>query len=122
MKLNLLSFIAATCLFSATAAAETEWIHRTLMGNTLPPPKCAEKSEAVGVASKPDTIKNYAKRFCATQGYGWALGEVKKDGKLVCEPCDGGANTAKFLCHVEDVVAECKRIKPGSVGMLPGKG
>lgn len=120
MKINLLGLLAIGCLFANTAVAETEWIHRTLMGNTLPPAKCAAKAESMENATRQDNIKNYANRFCGTQGYGWALKEVKESGKLVCEPC--GGNSASAKCHVEDVVAECKRIKPGSVGMLPGKG
>lgn len=122
MKLNLLGTLALMCFFTNPAVAETEWIYRTLMGNTLPPPKCATKPDATQNASKPDNVKNYAKRFCETQGYGWTLKDVKNEGKLVCEPCTGDKTAANFLCHVEDVVAECKRIKPGSVGMLPGKG
>ncbi|MGR8933640.1 MAG: hypothetical protein ACU837_04530 [Gammaproteobacteria bacterium] len=122
MKTNWFGFLAAVYLFSGTAAADTEWVYRTLMGNTLPLPKCADKSEATNRASRPDNINNYAKRFCATQGYGWSLKEVKNDGRLICEPCIGNSKTAEYLCHVEDVVAVCKRIKPGSVGMLPGKG
>jgi len=31
------------------------------------------------------------------------------------------ADQGKSQCHLEDVVVTCKRIKPGSVGMLPGK-
>lgn len=122
MKINLLGLLAIGCLFANTAVAETEWIYRSLMGNTLPAPKCAAKAEASENATRQDNIKNYANRFCGTQGYGWALKEVKENGKLVCEQCGGDNAAAKYTCHVEDVVAECKRIKPGSVGMLPGKG
>lgn len=122
MKIHALSFIAVAFLFCGSASADTEWIHRTLMGNSLPTPKCAAEAKAKELASKPNTIKDFAKQFCSTQGYGWALEEVKDNGKLVCNQCEGDKGADTQQCHLEDIVAECRRIKPGSVGMLPGKG
>ena len=58
----------------------------------------------------------------STQGYGWNLAEEKNTGKLVCEECGGESTKGKFQCHLEDIVVACKRIRPGSVGLIPGKG
>ncbi len=118
MKLNLLGLFAALALFSSTTFA-TEYIHRDLMANTLPSPGCGLEPEAIATASKPYNIKNYSKKFCQTQGYGWHVEAVKDNGKAVCTDCSGASG--KKQCHLEDVVVTCKRIKPGSVGMLPGK-
>ena len=119
MKLNLLSLTAALILFAGNAFA-TEYIYRDLMANTLPSPKCASESEAIATASKPYNLKRYSKKFCQTQGYGWHVEEIKDNGKPVCDVCSDGSEG--YRCHLEDVVVQCKRIKPGSVGMLPGKG
>jgi putative hemolysin len=120
MKLNLIRVLAALAFSSSTALA-TEYIYRDLMANTLPSPGCAVESEAVATASKPYNIKNYSKKFCQTQGYGWHVEAVKNNGKAVCNECSGAANQGKKQCYLEDIVVTCKRIKPGSVGMLPGK-
>ncbi len=119
MKLNLIGLLAALAFFASPASA-TEYIYRDLMANTLPSPGCATESEAAAIASKPYNIKNYSKKFCQTQGYGWHVEAVKDNGKAVCNDCSG-ANSGKKQCHLEDVVVTCKRIKPGSVGMLPCK-
>jgi hypothetical protein len=119
MKLNLLGLFAALVLFSGTAWA-TEYIYRDLMANTLPSHGCALEPDAIEAASKPYNIKNYSKKFCQTQGYGWHVEVIKDNGKAVCTEC-GATNSGKKQCHLEDVVVTCKRIKPGSVGMLPGK-
>ena len=88
------------------------------MANTLPSPVCAAESEANAEASKAFNLSKYSKRFCQSQGYGWHIEEIKDNGKVVCSECSG----TKKQCHLEDMVVTCKRIKPGSVGMLPGKG
>lgn len=119
MKLNLPGLLVTLAFFSSPAWA-TEYIYRDLMANTLPSPGCAVESEAVATASKAYNIKNYSKKFCQTQGYGWHVEAVKDGGKPVCTEC-GGVAGGKKQCHLEDVVVTCKRIKPGSVGMLPGK-
>lgn len=119
MKLILPCLLAALAFLSSTALA-TEYIYRDLMANTLPSPGCAVESEAIASASKPYNIKNYSKRFCQTQGYGWHIEKVNDNGKAVCNECSG-TNSGKKQCHLEDVVVTCKRIKPGSVGLLPGK-
>lgn len=120
MKLNLISLCAALALFSGTASA-TEYIYRDLMANTLPSAACETESEAIATASKPYNITRYSKTFCQSQGYGWHVEKVKDGGKAACTPCTG-INQGKNQCHLEDMVVTCKRIKPGSVGMLPGKG
>ncbi|MGX2038918.1 hypothetical protein ACWJKU_02125 [Methylocaldum sp. MU1018] len=116
---KLLCLLAALSFFCGTAYA-AEYIERDLMGNTIPPQKCAAKDEAAQKATDSYNVTKFAKLFCETQGYGWYLSEQKNQGKLVCEECSDDAG--KQRCHVEDIVVTCKRIKPGSVGMLPGKG
>lgn len=120
MRLNLLCLSMALAFFSGTASS-TEYIYRDLMANTLPSPGCAVEPEAKETAAKPYNISRFSKTFCQTQGYGWHVEAVKDEGKATCTPCTG-ANQGKSQCHLEDVVVTCKRIKPGSVGMLPGKG
>lgn len=112
--------LAATFTFTAGNTLATEYIYREIMANTLPTAKCESESASIASASKDYTINRFSKKFCQTQGYGWHLEQIKDKGKPVCSPCDI-ANQSGVRCHMEDVVVECKRIKPGSVGMLPGK-
>ncbi|PPD22611.1 MAG: hypothetical protein CTY22_00525 [Methylomonas sp.] len=107
------------CAVSVSAGA-AEYIYRDLMGNTLNSAKCDTEAAAMQNASKSYNIDRYSKRFCQSQGYGWHVDDVKSPGKTVCVPCDKQTGLQK--CRQEDVVVTCKRIKPGSVGMLPGKG
>ena len=118
MKLNLLTLLTFLSLFSGTAFA-TEYIYRDLMANTLSSPKCEAKSEAVASALKPINFERYTKKFCQTQGYGWHLTEVKENGKSVCNECS--ESPGEYRCRQEDVVVQCKRLKPGSAGLIPGK-
>ena len=120
MKANLL-LLLAVMTFSTGSAVATEYIYRDLMANTLTGPKCESKVDAQESAEKPYRMKRYAKKFCQSQGYGWHVEEVKNNGKMVCNECMAG-NQDTYQCFKEDVVVSCKRIKPGSVGMLPGKG
>lgn len=119
MKLQRAGLIFALLLGSSAAMA-TEYVYRDLMANTLPAASCASESEAKANAEKPYTVDRFSKRFCQMQGYGWHVEAVKDNGKLVCTDCKTDANDKK-QCHLEDVVVTCKRIKPGSVGMLPGQ-
>ena len=109
--------LAFAAIHSANA---TEYIYRDIMANTLPTAQCNVESVAKEIASKDSTLHRYGKRFCQTQGYGWHLDSVKTSGNTVCSVCPG--DNAKQKCNQEDVVVACKRIKPGTVGMLPGKG
>ncbi len=118
MKLKLAGLVVALAFFSGTALA-TEYIHRDLMANTLPAPGCATEADAIAKAGKPYNLNKYSKRFCQSQGYGWHVETIKDNGKTVCQDCPG--TNGQKQCHLEDVVVTCKRIKPGSVGMLPGK-
>lgn len=121
MKTTHIFFFAALAILGSQASA-SEYIYRDLMGNTLPPKSCAAKPDAEQRANDPYTIDKYARRFCETQGYGWYVSEKKAPGKLVCEPCGGDSATAdSFRCHVEDVTVSCKRLKPGTAGLFPGK-
>lgn len=119
MKLNLIAIFAAQVFFANSALA-TEYIYRDLMANTLPSPSCSSEKDAVENASKPYNISKYSKRFCQSQGYGWHVAEIKDNGKVVCQDCTE-KNSSQKKCLIEDIVVSCKRIKPGSVGMLPGK-
>jgi hypothetical protein len=119
MKIKSLYLLAALSFFS-TASFATEYIYRDLMANTLASPVCATDTQAIAEASKPFNLSKYSKRFCQSQGYGWHVEAVKDHGKPICTDCSG-VNSGKKQCHLEDVVVTCKRIKPGSVGMLPGK-
>ena len=111
--------LAALAVFSTSSFA-TEYIYRDLQGNTLPSPTCAAQKDAETEAAKPFNLSKFSKRFCQSQGYGWHVEEIKDGGKTVCTDCSTGSG--KKQCHLEDMVVTCKRIKPGSVGMLPGKG
>jgi hypothetical protein len=119
MKFKSLYLLAALSVFSASSLA-TDYIYRDLMANTLASPVCASESQAIAEASKPFNLTKYSKRFCQSQGYGWHVEAVKDNGKAICTDCPQD-KSGKKQCHLEDVVVTCKRIKPGSVGMLPGK-
>ncbi len=120
MKIGVIGLtIGLSVLSSATLA--TEYIYRDLMANTLPLQHCSSLQQAGEDAQKTYKLTMYSKKFCQTQGYGWHVEKIKQPGKLVCNPCNLAANSGKYQCYLEDVVVACKRIKPGSVGMLPGK-
>jgi hypothetical protein len=91
------------------------------MGNTVPSQLCAAEAQASAAASAAYPIEKFAKRFCEMQGHGWHVSAKKDDGKIVCNECSG-EDTGKYQCHREDVVVTGQRIKPGSVGLFPGKG
>jgi len=116
-RLALTALLMACFQFEAEA---TEYIFRDLMANTLPSAQCSTESKAKEAASREYNLTRYSKRFCQFQGYGWHLEEIKTAGTTVCTSC--GTQTDLQKCHQEDVVVTCKRIKPGSVGMLPGQG
>ncbi len=107
-------------VFTANISMATEYVYRDLMANTIPSASCTAEFNSKENASKPYTIDRFSKRFCQLQGYGWHVEAVKDNGKLICTDCKTSASNKK-QCHLEDVVVTCKRIKPGSVGMLPGK-
>lgn len=119
MKLNLLGAILTVSFFSS-AAFSTEYIYRDLMANTLPSAKCELLDNAKKTAEKSYKLKRYSKKFCQTQGYGWHVEEIKNNGEVACNECTDDQTLQK--CYLQDVVVTCKRIKPGTVGMLPGKG
>ncbi|MCF6204480.1 MAG: hypothetical protein L3J59_12580 [Methylococcaceae bacterium] len=106
--------------FLSTSSLSTEYIYRDLMANTLPSAKCEIQSKAEETARKPYKMKRYSKRFCQTQGYGWGLEEITKNGKIACNECTSNKSLKK--CYIKDVIVKCKRIKLGTVGMLPGQG
>lgn len=119
MKITrLMLTLAALTLSSPSHAAE--YIYRDLMANTLPSAKCEAPEKAKSSAAKPYNIRRFSKKFCQTQGYGWHVVEVKNEGEVACQTCSEESGLQK--CHLKDVIVTCKRIKPGSVGMLPGEG
>jgi hypothetical protein len=120
MKFNLIGLGIILGMISTSTFA-TEYIYRDLMANTLSLQHCEAKEKASEDAQKEYKLNIYSKKFCQTQGYGWHVEQVKDKGKLVCNECTTAENKGKYQCHIEDVVVECKRIKPGTVGMLPGK-
>ena len=119
MKLNYLRIGMVVLMGFSGSIAATEYIYRDLMANTIPSVKCESLDNAQTTAIKPYKVKRYSKKFCQTQGYGWHLDSVKDKGKVVCNECSD--KVALQQCYLQDVVVKCKRIKPGSVGMLPGK-
>lgn len=118
MKLQQL-LLSLTLVFGMTAVDAADWIYRDLKANTLSTPKCETRDKAEERANKPSFLSQYAKRFCETQGYGWSLNEIKENGNLACNACDSGD---QVQCRIEDIVVQCKRLKPGSVGLIPGEG
>lgn len=107
------------CVAMHTAKA-TEYMYRDVMGNTLPSAQCNTESLAKQAASQETTISRYGKKFCQMQGYGWHLEKIKQVGNTSCHLCS--EKDTKQKCNQDDVLVTCKRIKPGTVGMLPGKG
>ena len=119
MKLNLIGAILSLSFFSSPSLS-TEYIYRDLMANTLPSAKCESQAKAEETARKPYKMKRYSKKFCQTQGYGWGLEEITNNGEVACNECTDAKGLQK--CYLKDVTVKCRRIKPGTVGMLPGKG
>ena len=119
MKLNLIGAILALSFFSIPSYS-TEYIYRDLMANTVPSARCEAQANAEETAKKPYKIKRYSKKFCQTQGYGWGLEKITNAGQVACNECTDNQGLQK--CYLKDVTVQCKRIKPGTVGMLPGKG
>jgi len=119
MKLKLSGVLIALSFFSSPSFS-TEYIYRDLMANTIPSIKCETQSKAEATAQKPYKLKRYSKKFCQTQGYGWGLEKITSNGEVACNECLDNKDVQK--CYLKDVTVQCKRIKPGTVGMLPGKG
>ena len=122
MKVKRLGLLAIF-LFESQTTMATEYIYRDLMANTLPSAHCLTEADAKQTAQKPYTMDKYSKRFCQMQGYGWHVDQIKDNGQLICDDCsiNSGAAAHTQKCHLNDVIVTCKRIKPGSVGMLPGQ-
>jgi len=122
MNIQILSVVAGLSVaLVCPPVAATEYVYRELMANTLPASQCDSGDKAVANATKKYTLARYSKKFCHSQGYGWHVNTIKDTGKTACTPCAGGQSGSQ-TCHQEDVVVVCQRIKPGTVGLLPGKG
>ncbi len=118
MKIKLTALLVI--VFFSNPVFSTEYIYRDLMANSLPSAKCESPAKAKLTAQKAYKIKRYSKKFCQTQGYGWHVKEVKNNGTVACNECT--EKTDLQQCFLQDMEKKCKRIKPGTVGMLPGKG
>jgi hypothetical protein len=118
MKTTVIGMLLVSLWFANPVQA-TEYIYRDIMANTLAPEHCQVESKAKENASKSYNIDRFSKKFCQSQGYGWHVDEIKSAGNTVCDTC---SNPQEVKCRQADVVVSCKRIKPGTVGMLPGKG
>lgn len=119
-RFKIISFWFVLLFFSIEVYA-ADYVYRDLMANSLPTIKCKEQKEAEEDASNPYYLEKYSKRFCQTQGYGWHLEKIKNDGQIACSECSGN-RSGRFQCHRQDITVACKRLKPGSVGLLPGQG
>ena len=104
----------------STPALSAEFIYTDLLGNSLPSQKCSAEDQAKSRANSEYELARYSKAFCQTQGYGWYFEERKNDGKLVCNECS--EKPGQYQCHLEDIHVTCKRLKPGSTGLFPGRG
>lgn len=113
--------LAGLFIFSIHGADASEYIFRDLLGNTFSTKSCAIKQDAEKKATETYIINKFTKRFCETQGYGWYLSEQKSPGNLICKPCDAEGKAGQFRCHVEDILVACKRLKPGTAGLIPGE-
>ena len=121
MRLKLFFILIGFSFLSSMAMAENEWVYRDLKANTLPIPKCEGKTEAIARATKPVTIDRYTRQFCQMQGYGWHLIEVVENGNTQCNRCGSEIDGENYNCYQKDIVVTCKRLKPGSAGMLPNE-
>jgi hypothetical protein len=119
MNFKIIISLISLGLFASSAGA-TEYIYRDIMANTLPGAQCQTHDKATEAAQKNYTLDRFSKKVCQTQGYGWHLDEIQNIGETVCTPCSDKPQLQK--CSQKDVTVSCKRIKPGTVGMLPGKG
>ena len=119
MKLKFTGVCLALFFFSGPSFS-TEYIYRDLMANTIPSVRCESLENAKANAEKPYKLKKYSKKFCQTQGYGWHVDAIKDEGDVACNECTGEQGLQ--VCYRKDVTVTCRRIKPGTVGMLPGKG
>lgn len=117
------TFGIALLIAASGQAVATEYIYRDILGNSAPNQKCLAKDQAAARAAEAYYVDRAAKTFCEVQGYGWHLAELSGQGQLVCEECKGnGADQGLYQCRMQDIAVKCQRIKPGSVGLIPGKG
>ncbi len=120
MKFNIIILLFFYVLGSVQVYA-ADYVYRDLMANSLPTTKCKTRLEAKTDASTPYILEKYSKLFCQSQGYGWHVEQIKDNGEIACNECTN-KTTSKFQCFRKDIIVACKRLKPGSVGLLPGQG
>ena len=120
MQLNQIIHASILLILTSSYVNATEYSYRTLMANTLPGAQCQTKDKAIAAATRTYTLERFSKQFCQSQGYGWHLNEIQTIGETSCTACPTNQELQK--CFQKDVTVTCKRIKPGTVGMLPGKG
>lgn len=113
-------FVVAGCCALALSAcgnnttAKTpppEYIYQTKIIDLKPTVWAKDEAFAINRANK--NVEYNSKNECRRFGYGWTLEEIKNSGELGCEKRADG----RSRCQMKSAEIECRRIKPGSVGM-----
>ena len=109
MRHQVVWFVIGVAVAAAPVQA-TQWVYqdKTIDSGFS---RCLEKDAASEAVRK--RVEFDAKSSCRELGYGWHLDLVKKEGDLSCTDCAEGS--AK--CQQVNVALQCRRLKPGSVGM-----
>lgn len=82
--------------------APTKYIYQTK--STSLPYTDAKKDKASATKEAEEKLAYYAKDFCRSMGYGWALNKVENRGELYCEETPEG-----HQCRKKNVVFDCRR-------------
>ena len=116
MKVNKFCLLFVLYLFSNQSIAlfQGGFEYEVITGDLKPTPGCKNKEEASKQASTGYRFKKYTKMLCQHIGYGWGLAEVKDKGEVVCEPCEGEAESIdNYRCYVKNVTLKCGLTKRG---------
>jgi len=111
--------IAGCCLLTLSACGNNttaktpppEYIYETKIVDLKPTPPA--RDEAVSIKRANKMVEYNSKNECRRLGYGWTLEKVANSGELSCEKSTDG----RSRCQMKSAEIECRRIKPGSVGM-----
>lgn len=111
--------IAGCCLLTLSACGNNttaktpppEYIQQTKTVDLKPTVWTKDRIFAEERANK--RVEFNAKNECRTLGYGWMIDEVKDSGTLSCEDRADG----RSRCQMTKATIECRRLKPGTVGM-----
>ncbi|CAL1239099.1 hypothetical protein [Candidatus Methylocalor cossyra] len=110
MKLRLLSGAILFAVMLSPASA-TDWVSESLTASAKRS-RCLDPEAASREARERVPIDS--SNACRSKGYGWHLERVVAEGTLACDSCSEG----KTQCQVRDMNLECRRLKPGSVGIM----